>query len=213
MAIAGIGRSRHSAHQTCSTDIVYRSRSSNQGIDMLVQILIHQPRMLGTIIQHTPAWVWVLLCALLALGVSQSIPRRASQTRTTVLPAAMAVFALLGLVTAFAGVEQRILATAVWLVCTLGCTALALWLRPAAPAAIRFDGATRQFALPGSAWPLLMILGIFLTKYGVGVELALQPTLAGDPVFALGVAAVYGMFNGIFTARFVRLWRLTRSRA
>lgn len=180
---------------------------------MLMQILIHQPRMLGTIIAHTPAWVWVLLCALLVLGVSQTFPRRASQTRTALLPAAMTVFALFGLVTAFTGVEQRIAATAVWLVCTGGCTVLALWLRPEAPASTRFDGATRLFAMPGSGWPLLMILGIFLTKYGVGVELAMEPSLAGDRVFALSVAAVYGVFNGIFTARFVRLWRLTRPAA
>lgn len=177
---------------------------------MLMHILIHQPCMLGTIVQHTPTWVWVLLAALLVLGVSQFVPRRASQARAALLPVVMTVFALFGLVTAFTGVEQRLSATAVWLVCTVSCTALALWLRPEASAATRFDSATRQFALPGSALPLLMILGIFLIKYGVGVELALQPGLASDLMFALGVAAVYGLFNGIFTARFLRLWQLTR---
>ncbi len=177
---------------------------------MLIQILTHQPRMIGTIVQHTPAWVWFLLAVLLVLGISQCVPRRASQTRTAVLPAVMTAFALFGLVTAFAGAQQWVSATALWLVCTVVCTALALWLRPDAPTDTRFDPATRHFELPGSTVPLLMILGIFLTKYLVGVELALEPQLAGDLAFALGVAALYGMFNGLFTARFLRLWRLTR---
>lgn len=178
---------------------------------MLMQILIHQPRMIGTIVEHTPTWVWVLLVALLALGVSQCLPRRASQTRIAVLPVVMTAFALIGLITAFVGIGQRVSATALWLVCTAGCTALALWLQPDAPADTRFDGTTRHFELPGSALPLLMILGIFLIKYLVGVELAMQPAMASDLTFALGVAALYGLFNGVFTARFLRLWRLTRT--
>jgi len=180
---------------------------------MLIQLLIHQPRMIGSIVQHTPNWVWMLLAALLALGASQCVPRRASQARTVLLPAAMTVFALFGLVSAFAGPAQWIAAAALWLLCALACTALALWLRPQAPAAARFDRASGQFELPGSVVPLLMIVGIFLVKYLVGVELALQPALSADPVFAFGVAALYGVFNGVFAARALRLWRLRMAAA
>ncbi len=176
---------------------------------MLIQILMQQPRMLGSIVQNTPGWVWGLLAALLALGASQWAPRRASQWRIAILPAAMTVFAVVGLITAFAGAAHRLSATALWLTSAAGCTLLALWLRPQLPTGTRFDPHTRHFELPGSALPLLTILGIFLTKYVVAIELALQPALTNDLVFTLGVATLYGLFNGIFTARFIRLWRLT----
>lgn len=176
---------------------------------MLIQILMHQPRMLTSIVQNTPSWVWGLLAALLALGVSQWVPRRASRWRIAVVPAAMAVFAAVGLITAFTGATHRLSATALWIVSAGSCTLLGLWLRPQAPAGTRFDHQTRLFELPGSALPLLAILGIFLTKYVVAIELALQPALTGDLLFALGVATLYGIFNGVFAARFIRLWRLS----
>ena len=64
----------------------------------------------------------------------------------------------------------------------------------------------------GSGWPLLLILGIFLVKWAVGVELALQPMLAHDSHFALQIALVYGVFNGVFAARTGRLLRLAKTR-
>ena len=62
----------------------------------------------------------------------------------------------------------------------------------------------------GSSVPLGLILGIFFTKYVVGVELALQPPLAHDSTFTLQVATLYGVFNGLLAARAARLWQLAR---
>jgi hypothetical protein len=56
--------------------------------------------------------------------------------------------------------------------------------------------------------PLALILGIFLTKYLVSVELVMQPGLARDNTFALQIATLYGVFNGLFAARSVRLLRV-----
>jgi len=52
------------------------------------------------------------------------------------------------------------------------------------------------------------MMGIFFTKYAVGVTLALQPALARDLPVALALSAVYGAFSGVFLARAARLWRL-----
>jgi hypothetical protein len=90
---------------------------------------------------------------------------------------------------------------------------LALWLQPAAPSGTLYAATSRSFYIPGSAMPLGLILGIFLTKYFVGVELALQPALARDSSFALQIALLYGVFNGLFAARALRLWRLVRRSA
>jgi hypothetical protein len=75
-------------------------------------------------------------------------------------------------------------------------------------AAARFDPATRTFHLPGSAVPLALFMGIFFTKYVVGVLLAMHPDLARHTGFALGIGTLYGAFSGIFAARSLRLWKL-----
>ena len=62
--------------------------------------------------------------------------------------------------------------------------------------------------MPGSWVPLTLIVGIFLTKYVVGVDLAMQLSLAQDSQYTLIVAAIYGTFSGIFMGRAARLWRL-----
>jgi hypothetical protein len=42
--------------------------------------------------------------------------------------------------------------------------------------------------------------------------LAMNPMLASDAAFAALCAAAYGSFSGLFAARAVSLWRLTRAR-
>jgi uncharacterized protein DUF6622 len=70
-----------------------------------------------------------------------------------------------------------------------------------------------MFKLPGSWVPLLLILGIFLTRYVVGVELAMRPGLAHDANYVLVTGVLYGLFSGIFVGRAARLLRLAlRSR-
>lgn len=159
--------------------------------------------MLNQILANTPRWVWGLLLALLWLGLSQAASRTASLRRITLLPLAMTGLSLYGTVTAFGADPQVLL---VWL-CACGLTT-ALVVQQALPAATRYDPATRRFTLPGSWVPLLLILGIFVTKYVVGTVTALQPALAVDPAFALSFSALYGAFSGVFLARAGRLWRL-----
>ncbi|MEZ5707283.1 MAG: 2TM domain-containing protein [Burkholderiaceae bacterium] len=97
-----------------------------------------------------------------------------------------------------------------WALVAAAITAAALVWRSAPPAGSHFDATQRRFDLPGSAVPLLLILAIFLTKYGVAVELALQPQRLQDSHFVYGLAATYGAFNSILFARALRLWRLVR---
>jgi hypothetical protein len=130
--------------------------------------------------------------------------------RVCLVPVSLTIFAIYGLVAAFGGSGQEAGAAGAWLGATIGSLALSLWRFPAPLAGTRFDPATNTFALPGSVLPLLLIAGIFLTKYIVGIELALQPSQAQSAPFVLTVALLYGAFNGLFVARLARLWRLTR---
>ncbi len=175
---------------------------------MLLQLISQHPQALGQVIRQTPTWVWGLLAALLALGATQLYHRRASLMRVSVMPVAMTGFSLYGMASAFGRTPQVATTLALWFCAATATAGLALWWRTNAPAGTCFDADERRFDLPGSAVPMALIVGIFLTKYVVGIEVAMQPTLPQDTLFAASVALLYGAFSGIFLARAVRLWRL-----
>jgi hypothetical protein len=177
---------------------------------MLIQLLIHQPRAIGSVLGNTPVWVWGLLAGLLALGASQLFQRKASLLRVNLLPLSMTALSVFGTFTALRMSGQLTAALALWLLVAVATALAAMAWRPQAPRGTVYDPARREFHLPGSAVPLLLIACIFLTKYAVGVELAMQPGLVRQSAFVFGLAAVYGVFNGIFFARAARLWRLIR---
>ena len=180
---------------------------------MLFNLLIQQPQILGQIIQNTPVWVWALLVGLLWLGGSQLCDRHVGLVRAMVMPVAMTGLSVYGLASAFGKSGQAGPVLCAWLVAATVIAAVALWFQPTAPKGTLYAGSSRNFYIPGSAMPLALILRIFLTKYFVGFELAIQPALARDGGFALQIAVLYGVFNGLFAARSLRLWRLTRQNA
>ena len=159
--------------------------------------------MLMQILVHTPRWVFAVFALLLALGLSQLAGRRVSLRGVSVLPLVMAAWSLWGTLSAFAQQPWVLLAWLAALVAT-GTTVLA---RPL-PAGTAYDPASRRFALPGSAWPLVLMMGIFCTKFAAGVAFAQQPALALDAGFGWAVSALFGALSGIFLGRAARLWRL-----
>ena len=78
----------------------------------------------------------------------------------------------------------------VWL--TAAATVLALAARRSPRPGTAYDPASGRFSVPGSVMPLLTILAIFLLKYTLGIELAMQPALRFEASFALAMAAGYG---------------------
>jgi drug/metabolite transporter superfamily protein YnfA len=173
---------------------------------MLIQLISQHPQALGTIVKSTPTWVWGLLGGLLLLGASQLRTQTRTQQRVVILPITMFGLALYGMTSAFYSSGRFGAVIAVWLLAYAVATALVT--RLPAPGGTVYNPASGQFTVPGSAVPMALILGIFLTKYIVGVELAMQPALASDPAFALTVALLYGAFSGIFAGRTLRLLRL-----
>ena len=173
---------------------------------MLIQLLTQRPDAIGTILQRTPVWVWGLLAALLALGISQLKGRQVGLRRVVIVPVAWLGFALYGIYSAFGNSGQLVAALIAWLVAAASVTAILLQSLPQGDT--RFEAASQTFSVPGSVVPLLLILGIFMTKYIVGIELAMNATLAQDASFVLPIALLYGAFNGIFTARALRLLRM-----
>lgn len=159
--------------------------------------------MLMQIFSNTPKWVFALFVALLWLGLQQMLPRRVGLGRATILPIAMTGLSLYGVTSAFGDSPQALLT---WLAGAM--LAFTVCLSQLSTANTRYDAERRQFTLPASATPLALFMGIFFTKYAVGVSIGMQPALAHDTSFALTVSALYGAFSGIFMARTAKLLRL-----
>ena len=163
--------------------------------------------MLMQILTHTPTWVFALFAALVFLGIKQMMPRRIGLNRATILPLAMTVLSLLGVVSAFGDTPQ---ALGSWALGTVVAFALNVQFRPNAQDT-RYDPASRSFDLPGSVVPMALFMGIFFTKYAVGISMGMQPALAHNTNFALLIGGVYGVFSGIFLSRAAKLWRVALS--
>lgn len=173
---------------------------------MLLQLLADHPQAIVPVLRQTPLWVWGVLAAFLALGASQLRDRTASLARVSLMPVAMTLFSVSGTYSAFGATPHLALAVSAWLIAAV--LAFALVARGRAAGA-RYDPAQRVYRLPGSAVPLLLIVGIFLVKYVVGVDLTMSPQLVQDTQYVLCVAALYGAFTGFFIGRASRLWRLS----
>jgi hypothetical protein len=162
--------------------------------------------MFTQITSHTPIWVWFLLVAVVSLGHSQSKRRYASLPKIVIFPLVMVGLSLQGTLHTFGA---QALGLAVWL--GAGLVSLIGVMRQPLPTATRFDAASQRFDLPGSWVPMLLILGIFATKYTVGALTALQPEMVRGVAFSLSLAALYGAFSGLFLGRAARLLRLSQS--
>lgn len=148
------------------------------------------------IVQHTPVWVWGLLAALLALGISQTRTQQLSAARLRLLPLAFLGLSIWGTLSAFGW--QLWVALAWKLAFGLAYTQVR---RSGWPGQARHDAASQTFVVPGSWLPLALMMAIFLIKYTVGVLLAIQPQLAHTTEFAVTVSAAYGAISAMFLAR------------
>lgn len=173
---------------------------------MLVSMLIEHPQMIGTVLKSTPTWVWSMLAALVVLGLSQVRDRSASLVRIVLMPLVMTAFGLWGTVSAFGHSPMFGYVMLMWML--IGAVTFASIGMMEPPKGSSYDAASRTFSLPGSWVPMLLIAGIFLTKYVVGVDMAMQPGLARDGHYTLIVGALYGLFSGVFAGRALRLLRM-----
>ena len=159
------------------------------------------------IVQHTPAWVWGLLAALVALGLMQTRPLEMSLTRVTVLPLVLTAWSLGGVLSAFGHLPVALAAWAAGAAAAIGLARRFVTVRGASWSASR-----GLLQVPGSWLPLLLIVSLFAVKYGAGVSLALAPMLASDASFAGLCSLAHGTFSGLFLARALSLRSLaTRS--
>ncbi|HVZ46362.1 MAG TPA: DUF6622 family protein [Ramlibacter sp.] len=155
------------------------------------------------VLSGTPAWVWGLLAALVVVGYLQTRDRTASLARILILPVALGAYSVWGMLGAFGAGMNVILP---W----LAAVAIVVYgfSRLGAPEGVSYDANTRVFRMSGSWVPMLLILGIFFTRYVVSVDVAIHPELKTHGDFALSIATLYGAMSGIFAGRALRIARM-----
>lgn len=156
--------------------------------------------MLLEILRHTPAWVWLLLGGLVALGLSQMRTRAVHPLRLVILPLVLLALGLWSMAPGF--VAHPVVALA-WLKALVLAAALGRRL-PVAPG-VQWQAATKRLELPGSAVPLLLILAIFSLRYASGVAMALEPAWRTQLSVQLTLAIVFGALSGLLAGRTLAL--------
>ena len=160
---------------------------------------------MGDILSHTPVWVYVLFAVLVFFGFKQSKPRQVSQLMVIVLPVAMLVLSLAGVLSGF-GIA--LLSIVFWLV---GLVLSQLFNRVfKLTSYAEYDLNNGTFSIQGSWIPLLLMMVIFFTKYAVAFLQATDHTLTTEPLFMLVVCAWYGLLSGSFLVRAMGIWQAKR---
>jgi hypothetical protein len=162
--------------------------------------------MLIQILQNTPSYVFAIFVALLFMGGQQLFTRTVTLRRVSIMAAVMTGLSLYGTYSAF---SHQPLVMVAWIAAAAASFFVVL-SRPV-PAGTTYDSWQQRFHMPGSVVPLALMMGIFFTKYVVGVSLVMHPELAHNLNAALIVGAAYGAFSGMFVARSARLWRLSKN--
>ncbi|MFJ2988070.1 DUF6622 family protein [Collimonas sp. NPDC087041] len=161
--------------------------------------------MLAQIISHTPLWVWALLAFLVYRGLLASVDREVTLRKISVIPLVMLALSWQGMSAIF-GITP--LTALCW--CASAAVAAALnWRLFRSDRVIPYPERGVLFQR-GSWLPLVLMMGIFVTKYTVAVLIAVQPQLAHESAFVATVCALYGIFNGMFIGRLLRVITLYR---
>lgn len=162
--------------------------------------------MLIAIVQHTPVWVWGLLCALVALGFSQTRAREMSLLRVQIVPVLLVALSLSGVFSAFGHFPVALVGWAAGLGAALTLARNAVTARGAA-----WSSSTGTLHVLGSWLPLLLMVGLFGIKFFAGVSLAMNPALASNAAFAGWCCLAYGSISALFLARALSLRKLASS--
>lgn len=160
--------------------------------------------MILPILQHIPHWVWMLLAVLIAVGISQSFTRRRTLRSAMLVPAIMIALSFYGVISVF----SQPLALAAWATAVAGAltisNSIGVWRN------ISWSESDQQLIVPGSWIPMMLILGLFATKFSIGIALAMDHGLVANTTFASMVSFAYGAFSGIFLGRGAAMWKAAR---
>jgi hypothetical protein len=148
------------------------------------------------VVKHTPAYVWMVLAALIGFGSLQMRDQMIGRARVLLLPVGLAAYSLWSAASTF-GAHLEVLAA--WMV-GLGTM---LWAAPRIswPGNVEFMPERKTFAVAGSVTPLVTMLAVFAVRYVATVTLILHPQWRSLQSVAIVGGLVYGVLSGVFALR------------
>jgi len=158
--------------------------------------------MLAQLISRTPVWVWALLVFLLYRGVKASQDRELGLRAMLVIPCVMLFLSVQGMFQHFGFAP---IPFSIWALCLMITAGVAAHFTSAG--SFRIISPTHLW-VRGSWLPLILMLLIFIVKYAENVAVAIQPALRTETAFVLICSAVFGVMNGLFFGKLVRLRQL-----
>jgi predicted dienelactone hydrolase len=154
------------------------------------------------IIRYTPNWVFGLLLVLIVFGLLQTRTRQVLIQASLILPLVMLFLSFTG-VLRYVGLQLPALFC--WLLGVAVVTAMSIKLIGKDVA--RFDANTRKLIIKGSWVPLFVILGIFITRYALGVATAMDLNIIHHPYFPILASLSLGAWSGFFVAHGIIFWQ------
>jgi len=157
------------------------------------------------ILLYTPRWVFGLLIVLIAFGIMQARTRAVRLQVALILPLAMLLLSLSGVL---GYVGWHLSALSCWL---LGSSVVAvLSVKLIGKDIARFDSVNQKLIIQGSWLPLFIIMGIFITRYVLGVATAMQFDIVHQRFFPIWVGLALGAWSGFFLGRGFIFWQVKK---
>lgn len=156
--------------------------------------------MFSQIISNTPIYVWAILGFLAYRGIKSSADRELTVSAVAIIPLVMLALSVQGILSGF-GVDPLVLAA--WLAAMTAAAAVSWNMVSDKNVRILADKGTVFYR--GSWGPLVMMMAIFVMKYIVNVALHVNPALHTNMQFALITTALFGLFNGLFLGKMLRV--------
>jgi len=170
-----------------------------------------------SIFQHIPVWVFIVFIVLLMRGLNARADREISAIQALILPLAMILWSMSGVVQ---GSGLGLMGALAWLIAA-SLVFVAYWVLNG-PQAMWIRPETGKLHIRGSWQPLCLMMLAFFSHFVSGTLQAVQPHIASMPPVQMGFAAIYGAVSGVFLARFIAIlqlvlagprWASTASRA
>jgi len=155
---------------------------------------------MSPLLQHIPAWVFLVFFLLLNRGLRARQDRILPARQALLLPAVMSLWSLAGVLSGRTGNGAAI---AVWVVGAAFAVLCYAALNNARPKPALTDQG--EILVPGSWQPLCLMMLTFWTHFAAGTLHGMQPALAESLGFNLCCAAIYGFVSGMFGARLLTL--------
>lgn len=149
------------------------------------------------ILGFTPIWVWAVLILLVWLGLVSARPRTIGIPRLLVTPIVFIAWGLVSLASSKAALGPAVTA---WLLAAACGGSLGLAERLDR---LRFERRDALVQVPGSWFPMVRNLAIFVAKYAIAVAMAVKPGWRDS--LPLWDAAVSGASAGYFMVWLLRL--------